>query len=69
MRRWEYSGGWKALAILLNEACAVILVLSVVILIMEGSFQVRGRPRNRILYEFQPQRKQSYCIIDFCENP
>jgi len=31
MKRWEYSGGWKALAIILNQICAVVLVLSVAV--------------------------------------
>lgn len=31
MKRWEYSGGWKALAVILNQICAVVLVLSVVV--------------------------------------
>ncbi len=31
MRRWEYSKGWKALALILNQVCAVILVLSIAV--------------------------------------
>ncbi len=31
MKRWEYAGSWKAIALLLNQICAVVLVLSVVI--------------------------------------
>ena len=31
MKRWEYSAGWKTLAVILNQVCAVILVLSVII--------------------------------------
>ncbi len=31
MRRWEYSRGWKALALILNQVCAVVLVLSIAV--------------------------------------
>ena len=31
MKRWEYSGSMKALAIFFNQLCAIILILSVVI--------------------------------------
>lgn len=31
MKRWEYSKGWKAAAFLLNQICAVVLVLSVAV--------------------------------------
>lgn len=31
MKRWEYSGLWKATALLLNQICAVVLVLSVIV--------------------------------------
>lgn len=31
MRRWEYSKGWKALALILNQICAVVLVLSIAV--------------------------------------
>lgn len=31
MKRWEYSKGWKAAAFLLNQVCAVVLVLSVAV--------------------------------------
>ena len=31
MKRWEYSAGWKFLAVVLNQVCAVILVLSVIV--------------------------------------
>ena len=30
MKRWEYSKPWKFTALLLNQICAVVLVLSVV---------------------------------------
>lgn len=29
--KWEYSKTWKALAIVVNQICAVVLVLSVVV--------------------------------------
>ena len=29
--KWEYSKTWKALAIVINQICAVVLVLSVVV--------------------------------------
>lgn len=28
MKKWEYSRGWKALAVILNQVCAVIMVIS-----------------------------------------
>ena len=31
MKRWEYSKGWKALALILNQVCAVVLVLSIAV--------------------------------------
>lgn len=31
MKRWEYSRGWKALALILNQVCAVVLVLSIAV--------------------------------------
>ncbi len=31
MKRWEFSGSWKALAVILNQICAVVLVLSMAI--------------------------------------
>ena len=31
MKRWEYSKPWKLTALLLNQICAVVLVLSVVV--------------------------------------
>lgn len=31
MKRWEYSRGWKALALILNQICAVVLVLSIAV--------------------------------------
>ena len=31
MKRWEYAKSWKAAALLLNQICAVVLVLSVVV--------------------------------------
>ena len=29
MKRWEYSKGWKALALILNQVCAVVLSIAV----------------------------------------
>lgn len=31
MKRWEYSKLWKLTALLLNQICAMVLVLSVVV--------------------------------------
>lgn len=31
MKRWEYSKSWKTLAVVLNQICAVVLVLSVIV--------------------------------------
>lgn len=31
MKQWEYSKPWKLTALLLNQICAVVLVLSVVV--------------------------------------
>ncbi len=68
MRRWEYSGGWKALAILLNEACAVILVLSVVICTLYMGSSGFGWPReeggfeNTSAYENEVMEQIHRCI-------
>ena len=54
MKRWEYSKGWKALALILNQVCAVVLVLSIAVcmvsvgnngfrLFKEDPYQTRGR--------------------------
>ena len=34
MKRWEYSKSWKTLAVVLNQICAVVLVLSVIVCTM-----------------------------------
>ena len=34
MRRWEYSKTWKTAAVILNQICAVVLVLSVIVCTM-----------------------------------
>ena len=34
MKRWEYSKSWKTLAVALNQICAVVLVLSVIVCTM-----------------------------------
>lgn len=31
MKRWEYARPWKLAALLVNQICAVVLVLSVVV--------------------------------------
>lgn len=34
MKRWEYSKSWKTLTVVLNQICAVVLVLSVIVCTM-----------------------------------
>lgn len=46
MKRWEYSKLWKLTALLLNQICAMVLVLSVVVCTVYGgraAALVRGK--------------------------
>ena len=68
MKRWEYSGGWKFLAVVLNQVCAVILVLSVIVCTLylgSGGFEFfdRGeRFENTVYYQNEVDEQIYRCI-------
>ena len=61
MKRWEYARPWKLAALLVNQICAVVLVLSVVVCTVyvsgsgfgfvgkEQSFESTGYYQNEVL--------------------
>jgi len=68
MKRWEYSGGWKFLAVVLNQVCAVILVLSVIVCTLylgSGGFEIfdRGEKFENTAYYQNEVEEQIYRCI------
>jgi len=68
MKRWEYSGGWKLLAVVLNQLCAVVLVLSVIVCtfyVSSGGFDLFGQGdgfENTLYYQSEVEEQIYRCI-------
>ncbi len=68
MKRWEYSGGWKALAVIVNQICSVVTVLSVAVctfFLGRGGFGSLGNKdsfENTAFYQNEVEQQVYRCI-------